>query len=53
MALDVMEAVRPDVDSYVLDLIGETTFSRDDFHETRSGGCRILPPLTHELAGGA
>ena len=25
-------------------------FAADDFYETRRGGCRILPPLTHTLA---
>jgi CRISPR-associated endonuclease Cas1 len=50
LALDVMEAVRPDVDSFVLDLLARRTFRRADFFETRQGVCRILPPLTHELA---
>lgn len=50
LALDVMEAVRPDVDAYLLDLIDARTFRRADFLETREGGCRIVAPLTHELA---
>jgi hypothetical protein len=50
LALDVLEAVRPAVDAYVLALVRERVFSSRDFHETRQGGCRILPPLTHELA---
>jgi CRISPR-associated endonuclease Cas1 len=50
LALDVMEAVRPDVDAWFLGLIERRVFRRDDFHETRQGVCRILPPLTHELA---
>jgi CRISPR-associated endonuclease Cas1 len=49
-ALDVMEAVRPDVDAYALDLIDGHTFRAGDFAETRRGICRILPPLTHLLA---
>ncbi len=50
LALDLMEAIRPDIDAYVLKLLGSRTFSADDFHETRRGACRILQPLTHELA---
>jgi len=50
LTLDVMEAVRPVVDRYVLDLLQATTFRAGDFHETRTGSCRILPPLTHRLA---
>ncbi len=50
LALDLMEAIRPDIDAYILELIGSRTFSADDFHETRRGACRILQPLTHELA---
>lgn len=49
-ALDLMEAVRPDVDAYVLELLQSHTFSRKDFAETARGVCRINPPLSHELA---
>ena len=48
-ALDLMEAVRPDVDSYVLELLQTRTFKRKDFAETVRGVCRINPPLSHEL----
>jgi CRISP-associated protein Cas1 len=50
LALDVMEAARPTIDRYVLDLLTSTTFRARDFHETGRGVCRILPPLTHLLA---
>ena len=50
LALDVMEAVRPDVDAYVLELLQKGAFRADDFYETRQGVCRVLPPLTHRLA---
>jgi hypothetical protein len=50
LALDVMEPVRPEVDAYVLGLLGGRTFRWADFIETRQGGCRIVAPLTHELA---
>jgi hypothetical protein len=51
MALDLMEAVRPDVDAYVLDLLEGHDFRAKDFRETRQGVCRVLAPLTHHLAG--
>lgn len=47
---DVMEASRPEVDAYLLALIGDRVFRASDFAETRQGVCRVLPPLTHELA---
>jgi CRISPR associated protein Cas1 len=47
---DLMEPVRPKVDAYVLALLQSRTFSKHDFFETRQGICRIMPPLTHELA---
>lgn len=50
LALDLMEAVRPDVDRYLLELLLSHTFSLRDFHETRDGRCRVLAPLTHTLA---
>jgi hypothetical protein len=45
-----MEAVRPEVDAYVLDLLEGHVFRARDFFETRQGVCRILAPLTHHLA---
>jgi hypothetical protein len=45
-----MEAVRPNVDAYVLDLLRTRTFKKNHFFETREGICRLMPPLTHELA---
>ena len=48
--LDLMEAVRPSVDAYALSLLRSRVFRADDFFETRRGGCRILPPLSHALA---
>jgi CRISPR-associated endonuclease Cas1 len=50
LALDLMEAVRPKVDAYVLNLLQSRTFRASDFHETRQGACRVLLPLTHYLA---
>jgi CRISPR-associated endonuclease Cas1 len=53
LALDVMEAVRPDVDRWLLDTLASRTFARADFHETRQGVCRLMPPLARLLAGTA
>ena len=50
LSLDLMEAVRPDVDVYLLDLIDGQAFRAGDFGETRTGVCRVNPPLTHHLA---
>ena len=60
LSLDLMEAIRPDVDAYLLDLIEGHVFRSGDFRETRAGVCRCLPvsagvcrvnpPLTHHLA---
>ena len=52
-ACDLMEAVRPQVDAYVLDLLAKRTFLRTDFFETGDGCCRLLPTLTKPLAATA
>jgi CRISPR-associated endonuclease Cas1 len=50
MPLDLMEAVRPSVDRYLLALLSDRVFRASDFYETQRGSCRLLAPLTHELA---
>ena len=50
LALDLMEAARPQVDAYLLDVLASRTFSSKDFIETRKGVCRVLAPVTHTLA---
>jgi CRISPR-associated endonuclease Cas1 len=50
LPLDLMEAVRPNVDRYLLALLRDRVFRASDFHETQRGNCRLLAPLTHELA---
>jgi hypothetical protein len=50
MVLDVMEAVRPVVDGYVLDLFKARPLMKTDFAEDRRGVLRVLPPLTHRIA---
>lgn len=50
LTLDLMEAVRPQVDLYLFRLLQERTFRAGEFTETRKGVCRVLAPLTHTLA---
>jgi CRISPR-associated endonuclease Cas1 len=50
LPLDLMEAVRPSVDRYLLALLRDRVFRAGDFHETQRGNVRLLAPLTHELA---
>lgn len=53
LALDVMEAVRPEVDAFILNILRTRAFAARDFHEDRRGVCRVLPPLTHHLVAAA
>ncbi len=50
LACDLMEPVRPAVDAFALSLFRERQFTKDDLFERHDGHCRLLPPLTHELA---
>lgn len=47
---DLMEPVRPQVDSFILDLVMSGKFQPGDFHETREGVCRVDPDLAVKLA---
>jgi len=50
LALDLLEAVRPAVETYVLDLLAERTFTRADFHELPDGQVRLVGAVRHDLA---
>jgi CRISPR-associated endonuclease Cas1 len=50
MVLDLMEAVRPEVDRWVLQLLRRRPLSKSDFAEDARGVVRVRAPLTHELA---
>jgi CRISPR-associated endonuclease Cas1 len=50
LAADLMEPVRPVVDAFLLDFLGRHTFTRADVFELLDGQCRLLPPLTEQLA---
>jgi hypothetical protein len=45
-----MEAARPAVDAFVLDLLEERVLTSRDFVELSNGVCRVRAPLTHDLA---
>jgi len=47
---DLMEPARPQIDSFVLDLVMGGKFQPGDFHETREGVCRVDPDLAVKLA---
>jgi CRISPR/Cas system-associated endonuclease Cas1 len=47
---NVIEAVRSDVDAWLLDFTETHVFSRTDFYETRDGGIRKTLKLTPILA---
>jgi CRISPR-associated endonuclease Cas1 len=50
LACDIMEAVRPSVDAWLLDWIMREPFRRSDFFEERNGNCRLLRTLAAKLS---
>jgi CRISPR-associated endonuclease Cas1 len=50
LACDIMEAVRPSVDAWLLNWIMREPFRRSDFFEERNGNCRLLRTLTAKLS---
>jgi len=50
LACDIMEAVRPSVDAWLLDWIMREPFRRSDFLEEPNGNCRLLRTLTTKLS---
>jgi len=50
MALDLLETLRPTIDTAVLQLLAERHFRRLDFTETSDGQCRLTETTTHLLA---
>jgi CRISPR-associated endonuclease Cas1 len=50
LVYDLMEPIRPKIDLYVLDWIARTPLKRSWFFEERDGSCRLMSPLTIQLA---
>jgi CRISPR-associated endonuclease Cas1 len=50
LACDLMEAVRPQVDAYVLDWIMGEPLRRDWFFERHDGNCRLMTRFTAQLS---
>jgi CRISPR-associated endonuclease Cas1 len=50
LACDLMEAIRPEVDAYVLNQILKQPLKRNWFFEERSGNCRLMADLASQLA---
>jgi CRISPR-associated endonuclease Cas1 len=50
LACDLMEPVRPRVDSYLLDWITTQPLKREWFFEQRNGSARLMAPLTERLS---
>jgi CRISPR-associated endonuclease Cas1 len=49
-ACDLMEAVRPRADQFLLDTLRRRTFLKSDFFETTEGSCRLMPEVAAELS---
>jgi len=50
LALDVLEPVRPQVESWLLDWITGQPLRRSDFFETATGNCRLMSHLCAKLS---
>ena len=53
LALDVLEAIRPEIDAWVIELVNRRVFTHRDFCEPYGlppGTVRMVAPLTHEVA---
>jgi CRISPR-associated endonuclease Cas1 len=50
LTLDVMEPIRPRVETWVLELLENHAFTASETFELKDGECRLLPPLTEQLA---
>src|SRR5207253_10178039 len=49
LACDLMEAIRPQVDAYVLNWILSQPLRREWFFEQRDGNCRLMAPFAIRL----
>ncbi len=50
LACDLMEAVRPHIDAYLLDWVRRQPFRREWFFENRDGNCRLMAQMCIRLS---
>jgi CRISPR-associated endonuclease Cas1 len=50
LVYDLMEPIRPQVESWFLELLASRVWTKNDFTEVRDGVCRVMPDLAHQLA---
>jgi CRISPR-associated endonuclease Cas1 len=50
LACDLMEAIRPQVDAYLIDWVTRCLLKRDWFVEQRDGNCRLMAQLAMQLS---
>ena len=50
LALDVLEPIRPQVESWLLDWIAGQPLGRADFFESATGNCRLMSHLCAKLS---
>ena len=50
LACNLMEVVRPQVDSYLLDWITRQPLNQEWFFEQRDGNCRLMAPFAVQLS---
>ena len=50
LACDLMEAVRPHIDAYLLDWVRRQPFRREWFFEKSDGNCRLMAPFCLRLS---
>jgi CRISPR-associated endonuclease Cas1 len=51
LAFDVLEPVRPQVETWLLDWVAREPLRRADFFETATGNCRLMSPMCTKLSG--
>jgi CRISPR-associated endonuclease Cas1 len=50
LALDVMEAIRPEIEHWLYQWVTTEPLRRADFHETGNGNCRLMSSLCSKLS---
>jgi CRISPR-associated endonuclease Cas1 len=53
LALDVLEPIRPEIETWLFDWIRREPFRRSDFFETGTGNCRLMSDLCRKLSATA